>query len=159
MVRTTEYPDSLMRLTMSSWCMWVMSTPFTAMMRSPMCSWPHLSAGLRSMIRPATDRGQLWLLLLHRQTEHFQRKTPEQTDPPTEYKNFRRTGSVALNPYTISSMVTSKIGHKWRWGGGGGNGGWVEWWWWVVGGEGGLKSQTVWFINTCEMILDIKMAG
>ena len=43
-----------------------------------------------------------------------------QTDPPTEYKNFRRTGSVALNPYTISSMVTSKIGHKWRWGGDGG---------------------------------------
>ena len=56
MVRVTEYPDSLMRLTMSSWCMWVMSVPLTARIRSPTWRRPHRSAGLFSKIRPTTTR-------------------------------------------------------------------------------------------------------
>ncbi len=41
-----------MMLTMSSWCMRMMSTLLTARIRSPTCSFPQRSAGEPSMIRP-----------------------------------------------------------------------------------------------------------
>ena len=48
----TENPESLMRVTMSSWCECVMLEPLTARIRSPTCNCPHRSAGLPSIIRP-----------------------------------------------------------------------------------------------------------
>ena len=53
-----------MMLTMSSWCMCMMSMPLTERIRSPTCSRPHSWAGLFSRIRPDTGhtgvRGADW---------------------------------------------------------------------------------------------------
>ena len=63
-VRVTEYPESLIRFTMSSWCMCMMLVELTARMRSPTCRRPQRTAGLPSEIRPIVgDReGEMWMI-------------------------------------------------------------------------------------------------
>ena len=51
-VSVTLSPASLIMLTMSLWCMSMMSPLLTAIRRSPTFTLPHLSVGLPSMIRP-----------------------------------------------------------------------------------------------------------